>query len=113
MSSINPSPQGQIKDLDTALSQCIKQAESGKTNEKNLSAIQQQLKALINNPNVPDGIKKSLQDAANEIKQLQSGGGSIGNLYSAKQQVDAALSSEQGEEKSGGGSLGGGGSEEQ
>lgn len=112
MSSIPPSSQGQIKDLDTALNQCIKQAESGKTTEKNLSGIQQQLKALINNPNVPDGIKKSLQDAANEIKQLQSGGGSIGNLYNAKQQINAALSSEQGEQKTGGGSLGGGGGDE-
>lgn len=110
---LSSSDQNQIRAVESALGQCIKQAESGKTNTSALSSIQHQLKSLLNDPNIPDNVQKSLQAAANELKKAQSGGGGVTNLYSAKSQVEALLSSSEtlgstSDQKLGEGSLGGG-----
>jgi hypothetical protein len=116
---LNSSDQNKIQAVESALGQYIKQAELGKSNTKDLSSIQQQLKSILNNPQIPDSVQQSLQAAANELKQVQSGSGNIANLYSAKMQVDSLLTTNESEtlgdksdQKLGGGSLGGG-SEEQ
>jgi hypothetical protein len=103
---LSSSDHNQIQAVEHALRQCISQAEGGSPNAKALSSVQQQIKDLLNNPHIPDGVRQSLQAAANELKQVQNKGGDISHLYSAKMQVDDVLGG--GEHKAEGGSLGGG-----
>jgi hypothetical protein len=118
MSSIGPSNQQtqQIQNIDNELQRYIQQAEAGQ--KVDVSSIQSQINALLKNPNIPLSVQQSLQQAYNELKQMQTAQGGVWNLQSAKMQLDALLTGAEAEQppsggtaKTGEGSLGGGGSE--
>jgi hypothetical protein len=116
MSSIYPSSQQQkiIREVDTALEQSIIKAKNSGVDKvkKDLSSIQHTLTGLLNNPDIPESVQQSLQAAANELKRVQMGAGTLSNLQQAKTQLDAVLSGKSSDEhKLGGGSLGGGSEE--
>jgi hypothetical protein len=115
---LSSSDHGKIQSVDHELDQLIKQARSGPVDTQTVSALQQQLLALAKNPKIPTQVRQSLENALNELKQMQSGELNVDNLYTAKIQIDNFLSSSEpsggessGEKKSGGSELGGGSGE--
>lgn len=89
MSFINPTDQSALQAVDSQLQQYIQQAEEGQNVD--LSAVEQQLTNLLNNPKIPQMVKQNLQAAINEIKQMKTDKGDISHLYSAKMQLDEIL----------------------
>jgi hypothetical protein len=82
-----------IQGVDNDLQEFISQIEQGNApNPNKLLQIEKQLKSLINNKNIPDPVKQSLQMALKQISTESSMGDfNIGTFYDAKEQVDQAL----------------------
>ncbi|MCC5831656.1 MAG: hypothetical protein JJU12_01245 [Chlamydiales bacterium] len=92
-SPLNSNDLSSIQGVDNEIQEFITQIEKGNApNPNKLLQIEKQLKSLVNNKNIPDSVKQSLQTALKEISSEGGGGDfSIGSLYGAKEQVDQAL----------------------
>lgn len=108
---LSSSEQNQILSVDSALSQHIRQSQSGDINYNKISELQNQLAKLSDNPNIPESVRENLQAALSDLKKVQEGNtANLACLNSAKAQLDHVIEDIEGQDV-GGGSLGGGSEE--
>ncbi len=94
MSSISPSDQSKLEAFSKQLQAAIEDAEHGK--QVNITPLQQQLKSLLGNKQIPPAVQQSLLAASQELKGMQGGQGNIQNLVSLQTQINALLGGEEG-----------------
>jgi predicted dinucleotide-utilizing enzyme len=98
MTSISSQNQSKIQTVDNQIQEFIQQAKAGQQPDaKEIDALVQQLTALQQNKEIPEGVRQNLQIALNELKQMSGGKGGIDNLFSVKMQLDSLLSEGEGQ----------------
>lgn len=92
---LNSSDFTNLEGVDKEIQTFISQIEEGKApNPEKLLKIENELKNLINNQNIPESVKKTLKSALEQLSTEESSGKSfigLSGLYGAKSQVDQAI----------------------
>lgn len=91
-SPLGSSEQSSLENIENQLEDYIKDAEKGKQDKGEVfKHIQDELKKLINNKNIPDGVKQSLQLVAMGLKTQKGQAPELDDVIQAKSQLDDIL----------------------
>ena len=93
---IKPSDLSSIQQVDNEITEFIAQIEDGNApNPARLLKIENDLKSLVNNAEIPDSVKKSLNNALQKITSEESSIGTniinLESLHNLKAEVDDAI----------------------